>query len=85
LEVTLLGVRAALRTRSSSRALQSIADQLEYLLAFVTGENVGSAIATINVGVLAARDVEEADLSLATALYRIQATIDRPREERRNA
>jgi hypothetical protein len=77
LETALGAVQQLLRARPDSRALQSIVEQLEHLRAFARGENDGAMLARINIGVLAMREIEDADLDLAEALYRIEGDAHR--------
>lgn len=76
LERALDGSRTALRDRPRSRALVSIVEQLEYLSAFRAGENDGASLDRINIGILAVREIEDADLMLANTLYSIQSALD---------
>ncbi|MEQ1820512.1 MAG: immunity protein Tsi6 family protein [Terricaulis sp.] len=68
-----------LRTQyRESAALKSIAEQLDYLIGvergFVTDR---SRIAAVNIGVIAARNVEDMDLGVAEKLQKLNADIAR--------
>lgn len=71
LEDALAGVCRLLAERQGAQSLQSIVEQLEYLIAYAKAENDGAKLGGINIGVLAMREVEDADLRLAMTLHRI--------------
>ena len=59
----------------SSRALSSIIDQLSYLINVEDGKVDGSRVKDINIGVLAAREIEDIDLGLANQLHEVSAVV----------
>ena len=75
-ESVLAEVRSLQLRYAPSSALKSIAEQLEYLLGIER-----SKLSRINIGVLAARDVEDMDLNIANRLYAISAEVRRMAQE----
>jgi hypothetical protein len=68
-----------LRTRyRESVALKSIAEQLDYLIGIERGDITDrSKLTAINIGVIAAREVEDMDLSVAMKLHKLNAEVIR--------
>jgi hypothetical protein len=85
LQAALAGLDRHMAERAGSPALKSLTEQLEYLIAYAQGENDGEALAGINVGVIAARGIEDVDQELASILYRIQVNTLRAVSGSRNA
>ena len=56
----------------SSAPLQSVIDQLEYLINLESGKSMDSSrLTAINIGAIAAREVEELDMETAEKLYAV--------------
>jgi hypothetical protein len=76
-EEALAEVRRLQAQYAWSSALRSIAEQLEYLAGVERGDGDRSKLRRINIGVLAAREVEDMDLKLAERLHKISAEVAR--------
>jgi hypothetical protein len=58
----------------ASRPIQSIIAQLDYLIALETGQcSDRTRLKDINIGVLAAREVEDMDMQVAELLHTVSA------------
>jgi len=55
--------------------LESVIKQLEYLIEVDSGRADGGDLKTINIGEIAARDVDELDESLAVTLHEVSAEV----------
>jgi hypothetical protein len=65
-----------LKQYPNSRALESIMEQLRYLVGVESGSvSDRSRIRTINIGVLAAREVEDMDEEAARVLHSVAAEV----------
>ncbi len=61
-----------------SVALKSIEEQLEYLISLESGiSRDSSKLGNINIGVLAAREVEDMDRNIANQLHSVSAEVKR--------
>lgn len=59
-----------------STPLQSVIDQLEYLIAIESGRSLDtSKLASINIGVIAAREVEDMNIEIANKLYAVSEVV----------
>lgn len=57
--------------------LESVIDQLEYLIAVDRGAAPGDRLSSISIGQIAARDIDEFDDELADLLHRVSAEVNR--------
>jgi hypothetical protein len=65
-----------LKQYPNSRALESIMEQLRYLIGVESGSvSDRSRLRAINIGVLAAREVEDMDNKVAEALHSVAAEV----------
>lgn len=58
----------------SSRALESVIEQLEYLIGIESGARIDrSKLRSINIGVIAAREIEDMNMQTAEELHAVSA------------
>lgn len=61
---------------SWSKPLQSVVEQLQYLIEEETGkERDHSKIAQINIGIIAAREIEDMDADVANELHKVADSV----------
>ena len=62
----------------NSNPLQSVIEQLEYLIGIESGKNTDfSKLETINIGIIAVREVEDRDMALAKELYKVSDLVEK--------
>lgn len=77
IERALSSVQGHLQSLGKDEALEIIETQLKWLLKFVNGKTfTNSKLKEVAVGVLAMREVESLDSTLAKQLYEIQYVVD---------
>src|SRR4051812_14107380 len=72
------GARAYSDSRGARWPILSVIEQLEYLIGLESGSQLDrSKLRQINIGVIAAREIESGDPTLATWLYEISDEVRR--------